>query len=332
MAFGKAHGGFAPPLYAPQQLFFVNNRGGDFFNRHGCRVQERNAFGVEKGLAPGNLELALLEGGIPAVRPPLGADGLQALRIDRQSIDFLGKGRDRTRHVRKTILQVVLGEWVVCGIESILHRQIKAGRRFARTRYPHQDHVRPVIIFRGYAVVIDQCIIDRIDPGLIGRIIYKSVIPSNGMGRFRMKLALQDLDERVEKIQKKTVAVDDRLTDFRINQGAEDDRPVPLKAHPVDRFHGALRFFKGIDEGQRDVIEPDVIKLRQQTMADCFSGDGRTVGNIKNSSPWHESDPLCLFTDDAFVECRLFLALLKPHRPPGDRLLVSAHIGFILKD
>src|SRR5882672_1949514 len=123
-------------LSGPQAPFdpgAVENSAGDFLDGNFGGVQHWNAVSLEKRLRRSDFKGHLCRRRVAAVGSALVANLLQAVGLDRQGKQLAHKGFERARQFPR--LKIILGQRIISGKYTVLHRQVQAGRRFSRTRY-----------------------------------------------------------------------------------------------------------------------------------------------------------------------------------------------------
>ncbi len=161
---------------------------------------------------------------------------------------------------------------------------VEAGRRLARARHPHQYQVGLGVVHVD-AVVMRERIVGGVDACFVLVEIDQPMRAVHQAGALGAKLILQRADERREHVQHQRATGGDDLAQCAIGHGVDHDRPLPgLRVVGLDPQRSSFRLVRIVGERQPMLVEPHVLELRQDAVADRLRGDAGGVGDEENRS------------------------------------------------
>ena len=132
-----------PLKHSMQQIHFLDDLHGNFFDRGGGGVIDGNPAQLKNLVGAAHFLAAGLQGGIRAVGAPFLANGVQALGIDMQAHHTLALVAQEGRQL--LAVKIFAGQREIGGAHKKVHGQIQANRRFGTARYANHDDVGIII-------------------------------------------------------------------------------------------------------------------------------------------------------------------------------------------
>ena len=185
-------------------------------------------------------------------------------------------------------LEVLWNQWVVGGLEAVLHGQVERGRCFAAAAHAHQNDIGLLQIAVALAIVVGQREVDGFNPVVVGLAFGHIAEAPDAVVGLDVQFGLQRFDKGCEHVQKHAFAAFAQYREhLHVHQRGEDDGAGPVELPGVvdlpDRLVGLVH---GVDEGQ-PYVAGFGFKLRQDGVAEGFGGDASAVGYEKNTALWH---------------------------------------------
>ena len=282
---------FGPPrrtasITQPLRPHFLQDGGGDLFNRLGGGRQPADAGAAHHGLGFAHFHAAVLQTGIARIGPALGADFRQALGADGQAEDLLLEGHQRRWQL--AAVKVFRNQRVVGRLEPMLHRQVQRGGRLAAAADPHQNHVGRVQVLVALAIVVRQAVVDGLDAVVVFLAFADVREAPDTVVRLHAQLVFQRVHKGAEHVQQHALATFlDHLEHVHVHQRSEDDGLVALQfGGVVDLAHHLVRLVHGVGERQAHTARRQ-LELRQDGVAKGLCSDAGAVGDKENGALVH---------------------------------------------
>ena len=190
-------------------------------------------------------------------------------------------------------LKVLGNQGVVRGLQPVLHGQVQRGRGFAAATDTDQNHVGAGQVAVALAVVMRQGKVDGLNPVVVFLALGSVRKATHPVVGFDAQFALQRRDKDAKHVQQHAVALRfDHGQHFHIDQRCEDDGAPPFNlGRVVDLAHRLVRFVHAVNKRQPDMARLD-LKLGQDGVAKCLSGDAGAVGDEKYGAMGHVGCPV----------------------------------------
>ncbi len=133
---------------------FLQDGGGDFFNRLGGGGQPADARAAHHCFGFRNFHAAIFHARIFGVGPPFCANFSQSIGVDAQPEDFFSVRHQGWRKL--FALKVFRNQWVIGRFQAVLHRQIEAGRCFSAATDADQNDIGRFQIAVRLTIVVGQ--------------------------------------------------------------------------------------------------------------------------------------------------------------------------------